>query len=192
MSINPYSLTIDLKACIMKPFKKRTQVRLSSLRDYFMDRKAVDDMLSSGKDLIIYEYFEYSNPESEGHVNIGVTIINPGRIGKEYYMTRGHYHEKSAAEVYLGLSGEGIILMQLKDGEAQALKIMPGKIIYVPPHWGHRAINTGNEKMIFFYMYPSNAGHNYQLVKEKGFSKIVIEENGLPKIIDNPRYKSRN
>jgi len=68
------------------------------------------------------------------------------------------------------------------------LDLKPGSIGYVPPGWGHRTINTGSEKLVFFFIYPSDSGHDYELVKEKGFAKIVIEENGVPKVVDNPRF----
>ncbi|MEM2522631.1 MAG: glucose-6-phosphate isomerase, partial [Candidatus Bathyarchaeia archaeon] len=32
-------------------------------------------------------------------------------------------------------------------------------------------------------------GHDYETIKEKGFAKMVIEERGKPKIVDNPRFK---
>jgi glucose-6-phosphate isomerase len=35
------------------------------------------------------------------------------------------------------------------------------RMVYVPPHWAHRSINTGNEPLISFCVYPGDAGHNY-------------------------------
>jgi len=69
-------------------------------------------------------------------------------------MTRGHYHKKDAAEIYLGFFGRGLLLMQTKEGEAVYLDLKPGSIGYVPPSWGHRTINTGSEKLVFFHISP--------------------------------------
>lgn len=187
-AFKPESVTLDLKTYVMHPFRRRKQVKLSDLKEYFSNPEVADQILSEGKNPIIYEYYEYTAPEAEGHLTFGVTTIYPGKVGKEYYMTRGHYHEKNAAEIYLGLSGRGVLLMQTKEGEAVYLDLKSGGIGYIPPGWGHRAINTGGEKRVFFFIYPSDAGHDYELVRERGFAKMVIEEDGAPKVVDNPRF----
>lgn len=105
-------------------------------------------------------------------------------------MTRGHFHLKPAAEFYYGIRGRGMLLIQSEDGRAEYVELRPGVIGYVPPGWGHRTINTGRGKFVFFFAYPSDAGHDYGIVKEKGFAKIVIEEKGKPKVVDNPKYVS--
>jgi len=187
-TFKPESVMLNLKTYVMQPFKRRNQVKLSDLKEYFSNPKAADQILSKGKNPVVYEYCDYSTPEVEGHLTFGVTTIYSGKVGKEYYMTRGHYHEKDAAEIYLGLSGRGLLLMQTKRGNAAYLDLKPGDIGYVPPGWGHRTINTGGEKMVFFFVYPSDAGHDYELVKKKGFAKIVIEKDGVPKVVDNLRF----
>jgi glucose-6-phosphate isomerase len=187
--IEPYSTILDLKNTMLKSFNKKAEVRLSDLKDFFSDQEAVNKILSKSKNPIIYEYYENSQPEVEGHLNFGVTIINPGKIGKEYYLTRGHYHaNENSSEVYIGLNGEGMIIMQKKDGQFSYLSMKKGVIVYVPPFWAHRTINVGKRKFSFLYIYPSNAGHDYEIIKQKGFAKIIIEENGKTKIIDNPKF----
>lgn len=173
----------------MESFKDKRQVKLSDLRDFFYNREAVDKILKSG-DPVVYEVFEHSHPEVDGQINFGVTVLYPGKVGNEYYLTKGHYHTKeTTAELYLGLKGVGIMLMQTKDGQLSSLSIKPGHVIYVPPFWAHRTINVGKEILTFFFVYPSDSGHDYGTIKDKGFAKIVIEERGKPKIIDNPKFK---
>jgi len=185
----PYSVVLDFERGIIKAFKRRVQVRLSVLREFFNDREAVDRILSTGGDPIIYEYFEHSQPEAEGQINFGVTTIYPGKVGKEYHLTRGHYHAKeNAAEVYIGLTGEGRMIMQTRDGEVAHSPIRPGDVVYVPPFWAHRTVNVGKEKLSFFYAYSSDAGHDYEVIRQKGFAKLVIEEKGQPKVVDNPKF----
>jgi glucose-6-phosphate isomerase len=89
----------------------------------------------------------------------------------------------------MGLKGEGIMLMQTKDGQSSSLPLKPDHIIYVPPFWAHRTINVGEKKLTFFFVYPSDSGHDYGTIREKGFAKMVIEEKGKPKIVDNPKCK---
>ena len=184
--IKPYTVLLNFETGEIKSFKKKSEIKLSKLRDFFFDREAVDKILSTGKDPVIYEYFEHSQPEVEGHLNFGVTIVHPGLIGKEYHLTRGHYHTKeNAAEIYIGLIGKGVMIMQTKDQQVTHLPIRHGNIIYVPPFWAHRTVNVSEEDLAFLYVYPSDAGHNYDIIKQKGFAKLVVNENGEPKIIDS-------
>jgi glucose-6-phosphate isomerase len=183
-------INLDLKNFTMTPATRKREVRLSELKDYFSDPAAANKILSSGRDPVVYEYYEYVVDESAGHLSLGLTIIYPGKVGKEYFMTRGHFHLKPAAEFYYGIRGRGMLLIQSEDGRAEYVELRPGVIGYVPPGWGHRTINTGRGKFVFFFAYPSDAGHDYGIVKEKGFAKIVIEEKGKPKVVDNPKYVS--
>jgi glucose-6-phosphate isomerase len=65
----------------------------------------------------------------------------------------------------------------------------PGTIGYIPPYWGHRAINTGNKKLILFAIYPAEARHNYKIVEQRGFAKIMVEERGTSVLRENPKYR---
>jgi glucose-6-phosphate isomerase len=49
-----------------------------------------------------------------------------------------------------------------------------GKMVYVPPHWAHRSINTGPEPLVSFCVYPAEAGHNYGDIVTEGFPKRVF------------------
>ncbi|MEM1588929.1 MAG: glucose-6-phosphate isomerase [Candidatus Bathyarchaeia archaeon] len=187
--LKPYLAILNFKAGIMESFKDKRQVKLSDLRDFFYDREAIDKILNK-EDPVVYEVFEYPQPEVDGQINFGVTVLYPGKIGNEYFFTKGHYHTKeTTAELYVGLKGEGIMLMQTKDGQSSTLPIKPGHVVYVPPFWAHRTINVGKKKLTFFFAYPSDSGHDYGTIKEKGFMKMVVEERGKPKIVDNPRFK---
>ncbi|MEM1676389.1 MAG: glucose-6-phosphate isomerase family protein [Nitrososphaerota archaeon] len=188
-TIEPRKIVIDLKKLIVEPYTRKKEVKLSELKDYCAYPEDAEKILAKGEDPVIYEYYEYTPTEKPGNINFGLTIIYPGKIGKEYYMTKGHFHEKDAAEFYFCLKGKGLLLMQNKLGEVTTIELEPGSLGYVPPGWGHRTINTGRGKFVFFFAYPSDAGHDYMLVKEKGFAKIVIEEAKTVKIIDNPRYQ---
>ncbi len=184
----PEKIIIDFKKGVIQPYTRKKEVRLSELKEYFSNIEEVEKILSKGKDPLIYEYYEYIHSEATGNLNLGLTIIYPGKIGNEYYMTKGHFHEKDAAEFYFCMKGKGMLLMQNKDGEVSVVELEPGSLGYVPPGWGHRTINTGRNRFVFFFAYPSDAGHNYMIVKEKGFIKIVTEKDKAPKVVDNPRY----
>ena len=167
--------------------------RLSDLKNFFAETEVVENLLTSGMNPVIYDVYECPQPEKRGQLNFGTTILYPGKVGSEYYLTKGHYHLRNdASEIYLGLKGNGIVLLQSKKGDVKVKSLKAGEIVYVPPKWGHRTINVGREKLIFFFVYPADAGHDYGTIEERGFSKIVVEETGKPKVIDNPKFEKKN
>ena len=137
-----------------------------------------------------YEVYEKLVPEKEGELLQGLSIVNPGKVGNEYFMTKGHFHSiLETAELYYCLKGQGYMMMETPEGLCQAERLEPGVAVYVPGSWAHRSINaSSDEKLVTLFCYPANTGHDYGTIKEKGFRKIVIEENGKPEIIDNPKW----
>ena len=189
-SIEPFSTNLNFRVrSVLEKYNLKAEIRLSNLKGFFHYEEDLSKMLARGEDPLIYEYYENSQPSVEGHLNFGVTIIYPGKVGKEYFLTRGHYHAKEGtAEVYYGLKGEGIMLLQTRKGESRWIKLTPGQATYVPPFWAHRTVNTGKKKLYVLFAYPSDSGHDYETIKQRGFSKLVFEERERPKIVDNPSF----
>lgn len=143
-------------------------------------------------DPLVYEVFEATDlPKEDGHLLFSTTVIRPGRVGNEYFMTKGHFHARSdRAELYYGLSGRGILLLMTPEGEVDAQEMAPGAASYVPPHWGHRTVNTGDENFVFLAVYPADAGYDYGTIADQGFAKIVVTSPDGAKLVPNPRYRS--
>jgi len=72
------------------------------------------------------------------------------------------------------------MMMKTPDGECRYESFAPGRMVYVPPYWGHRSINTGEGPLISFCVYPGDAGHNYGDIEKEGFPKRVFRHNGNP------------
>jgi glucose-6-phosphate isomerase len=51
-------------------------------------------------------------------------------------------------------------------------------MVYVPPYWAHRSINTGDEPLVSFCVYPGDAGHNYGDIATEGFPRRVFIRDG--------------
>ncbi len=106
-------------------------------------------------------------------------------------MTKGHFHTiLETSEVYYCISGEGYMLMETPEGEWSAEKMEAGKCVYVPARWAHRSINTGDQPLITFFCFRADAGHDYGTIETKGFRKLIVEQDGKPAIIDNPKWKA--
>ena len=40
---------------------------------------------------MVYEFYEMGAPETDGHLAFGSSITYPGKVGNEYFMTKGHF-----------------------------------------------------------------------------------------------------
>ncbi len=190
MNNQPFSFFIPPPQVIPTHFDNHIQRRLSALRGQFHDQAAYQAMLEHD-DPVLYEVYEIQRPHEAGELLTGVSIVHPGKVGQEFFMTKGHFHAiLETAEVYLCLKGEGFMVMEDPDGNCQAEPLSPGKILYVPPRWAHRSVCTSRlEDLATFFIYPGHSGHDYGSIEKQGFRKLVVEgEKGI-EIIDNPRWK---
>jgi glucose-6-phosphate isomerase len=177
--IEPLSVQFDLAAGIMHNPHEQIVRRASDMRGYYVDEHALETLIANHNDPVHYETFESPVPEEYGQVKFCISKLYPGRVGEEYFMTKGHYHAVvETGEVYLGLKGQGLMLMKTSDGVCRWEEFAPGKLIYVPPYWAHRSVNTGAEPLISLCMYPGDAGHSYGDIKSEGFPKRVYLRDG--------------
>ena len=166
-----------------------TKRTLSQMKDMFLDIDAADKILKT-EDPLVYEFHELGCPEREGDLAFGTTIIYPGKVGNEYFMTKGHFHTiVNTAEVYYTLGGEGFMVMENPEGDTIEKPLSKGQAVYVPRAFAHRTVNTGTEPLILFYTFAADAGHDYGTIETTGYHKLIVEKDGKPTIIDNPRWK---
>jgi glucose-6-phosphate isomerase len=190
MIIRPFSIHLDFRTGELTPHDRTNMRKLSDMKGMFLDTEAERRILQKDNP-IIYSFSEKILPEENGHLQLATTSIHPGKIGDEYFMTKGHYHRRpDTSEVYLGLEGKGCLLIQTVQGDFESIDIEPGVMAYIPPYWGHRMVNTGSIPFVFFAVYPGDAGHNYGDIERTGFVKILVEKDGKPLLlVDNPRWK---
>ena len=188
--IAPFSLDFDLVTGMCQSGKAQpTRRYVSNMVSQFNDRAAAEEIVKNG-DQLLYEFYELNQiPETSGDLKFGTSILYPGKVGEEYFMTKGHFHTILATgEVYYTLSGHGAMMMETPEGEVQLIEMKPCEAVYVPPRWAHRTINTGNEPMVSFFVFRSDAGHDYGTIEQKGYRKLLVERDGKPVMIDNPRW----
>jgi glucose-6-phosphate isomerase len=181
---------VSLPSGIPDYFEKHITRSLSSMNGQFLDQQTYSEKLAR-EDPILYEVYEISRPEVAGEIIQGISILHPGKIGNEYYMTKGHFHTVlETAEVYYCLHGIGKMVMETKDGDWAVEDLVPGRFLYVPPIWAHRSVNISpDQDLISAFFYPGNAGHDYGTIETNGFRKLVAEVDGKACIVDNPRWK---
>lgn len=168
---------------------KSTRRLLSQMKGMYADSAAEAAMIGAG-DPCVYEFYELGAPEDPGDVAAGTSITYPGRVGDEYFMTKGHFHTiLDTAEVYYTLSGSGYMLTENQAGDWAAHRLEAGKMVYVPKGYAHRSINTGDVPLVTFFAFRGDAGHDYGTIEKKGFRKLIVARGGVPEIIDNPKWK---
>ncbi|MBN1993181.1 MAG: glucose-6-phosphate isomerase [Anaerolineae bacterium] len=187
----PFTFGINLAQATLDKYDAHIKRTLSAMKGQYLDQAAYAAMLAKN-DTLLYEVYETRRPEIAGELLSGLSVLHPGQVGNEYFMTKGHFHTVlETAEVYYCLQGEGMIVMETPEGDWSVAELRPAKVLYVPPRWAHRSVNTGAEDLVTFFVYPAHAGHDYGTIETQGFRKLVIEENGRPKIVDNPRWRPR-
>jgi glucose-6-phosphate isomerase len=177
--IDPFTVELDIVQGLMRDAKNHIVRRASDMRGHYKDPAALDALVDRG-DPLHYEVFEVPVPEQYGHLQYCISTLQPGLVGEECFMTKGHYHTViETAEIYLCLRGEGYMLMKTSDGKSAAEKMSRGRMVYVPPYWAHRSVNTGTaEPLVSFCVYPGDAGHNYGDIETEGFPKRVFSRGG--------------
>jgi glucose-6-phosphate isomerase len=166
-----------------------TKRKLSQMKGMYADN-AVFEREVAGGDPVVYEFYELGAPEDPGDLAFGTSITYPGKVGNEYFMTKGHFHTiLETAEVYYTLSGEGCMLLENPEGDVALHPMIPGHALYVPKRYAHRSINTGKVPLVSFYVFRADAGHNYASIETKGYRKLVVEgPDGKPVMVDNPKW----
>jgi len=179
----PISVILDPITGIFNPCPEIVQRHVSQLKNVFHDTQAVGKVLAN-EDPLVYEFRFYPFITSKSDMALGVTRIFPGKVGDEYHMTKGHLHERDdQPEIYYCVHGTGYLLLDTLQGEFEAIPWQPGVISHIPPMWAHRVVNTGDDLMVFVASYSASAGHDYTAVEKKGFTKIVVEQDGHPTLI---------
>src|ERR1035441_9567713 len=114
----------------------------------------------------------------------GSTVLQPGRVGNEYFMTHGHFHSiRDRAEFYATVKGTGAMLFMSEKGNTCSQIMTPGSVPYIPGNVAHRVVNTGSEPLIFLASWPSDAGHDYARIRTSGFTKRMVLQDGVPCVI---------
>ena len=158
--------------------------RLSDLAGIFADDAAY---AAARRDEVVYrvESFEPVGGGIAGGLFFGVTHLLPGTIGDEYFMTKGHYHDLlDRGEFYWGIAGEGLLVLMDAERRSRVEEVHPGSVHYVPGHTAHRLVNTGSDILDVGACWPSDAGHDYDSITDRGFSIRIFEGESGPEITE--------
>ena len=178
--VPPVKLVLDAKGGHLLGSNGRYEKLLPDLRGIYRDAEAFDRLLAVDDGTPVY-WVEHSRTEGgPGGLITGISVLEPGRVGDEYFMTRGHLHAtEDRSEFYFCVAGRGVMLLETRTGESQATEFRAGEAVYVPGHWIHRSVNVGGERLVMMFCYASDAGQDYEIIERAGgMRQLVIESGG--------------
>ena len=159
---------------------------LAELEGYFRDRRAWD-LLNPAQ--LVYRVKMF-RPVAEGVLGglfWGTTVVEPGLVGDEYFMTKGHLHLlRDRSEYYLTTAGEGALILMDQDRRTRFELMRPGSVHYIHSGQAHRVANTGTAKLSFLACWPSDAGQDYETVRKHGFSARLRRVDRSPRLVEEP------
>ena len=171
----------------------RYEKRLSDLAGLYADDTAFSTVLAGG-DPVVYAVEEVRPSSRAGDIAFGTTWMQPGRIGAEYFMTRGHIHAiADRPETYRGETGHGLMVMEDPDGRVELREITPGATVYVPGFWIHRSVNIGAVPLVMTWAYPADSGQDYGIIaRSNGMAVRIMADGDGWRAVPNPAYRPRS
>jgi glucose-6-phosphate isomerase len=190
----PASCSVDLASGIMHGATGRYEKRLADLRGIYEDEAEFDRLVEQAANPVVYEVTEFRPSTESGDLIFGLTRMVPGKVGREFFLTRGHIHAKAdRPEIYYGQRGRGLMLMESPAGETRVVEIGPQTICYVPPFWIHRSVNVGEDDLLLMFGYPADSGQDYDIIIRAGGMRhrVMAAGDGGWTLAENPRYRPR-
>jgi glucose-6-phosphate isomerase len=182
--LKPFTTMLDLADGSLDPQRDGlVERRLSDMSGMYLNESG-----NLGNPLI-YEVRGIPVPPTNSNILSSTTVLQPGDVNGEYFMTKGHFHVvRDRGEIYVTLTGEGRLVMATEDGRHAVEPMVNGAVNYIPGGWAHRSVNVGTEPLVFFAAYVGDAGHDYATIEERGFPLLIVKGDEGPRIMANPLY----
>jgi len=91
----------------------------------------------------------------------------------------GHFHSGGdCPEIEMTVTGSGMFVFVDRAGNVWTEEMSRGSVHHIPPGVAHRAVNTGQDPLVFASFWPSETGHDYETIRTRGFGVRVRLLNG--------------
>jgi glucose-6-phosphate isomerase len=189
--VPPVRLTLSPERGELGGSNGRYEKFLPDLTGLYRDAEAFQQLLAVDDGRPVYWVESSQTEDGPGGLITGVSVLEPGRVGAEFAMTRGHLHAVSdRSELYVGLSGRGVMVLDTVAGDTQVVEVQPGQAVYVPGNWLHRSVNVGTERFVTLFCYAADAGQDYAIIERAGGMKsLVVEGDGGWRAVANPDHR---
>ena len=177
-------VTIDWNRGVLNgPEVRESTKTLRDLACVFRDLASLEEM--DGRRAVYRVHSWAPAPAgTEGGLFWGVTVLEPGKVGDEYFMTHGHFHlNPTRAEFYATVAGQGILLRMERDRRTWGEPMSAGSLHSIDGAHAHRVVNAGDEPLIFWACWPADAGYDYGSIAQDGFGARVLDRDGAAAIV---------
>ena len=164
---------------------------LPDLAGLYRDADAYAERLAADEGQPVYWVESSRTEDGPGGLITGLSVLEPGTVGREYAMTRGHLHAVAdRSELYVGVAGRGVMVLETLDGRSEVVDVTPGRAVYVPGWWVHRSVNTGDERFVTLFCYAADAGQDYGIIERAGgMRSLVVVDGGGYAVEPNPDHR---
>jgi glucose-6-phosphate isomerase, archaeal len=162
---------------------RETVKTLAQLNTIFLNE---DARQAADQNTVVYRVQAWCPvPEgTEGAQFWGSTVIEPGQVEAEYFMTHGHFHlKRTRTEYYATIAGEGALILMDETRRTWMEPMSPGSLHFIPPNIAHRVANSGKMPLRLVACWPSDAGHDYDAIRRFGFAARLLNVNGKPSLV---------
>jgi glucose-6-phosphate isomerase, archaeal len=159
---------------------------IKDMKGIFRDEKARQSL---SQDAIVYRIQAVypAREGEEGGLFWGTTFIEPGMVGDEFFMTKGHFHaNRGRGEYYMTVTGRGALILMDESRRTTFESMYPGTLHYIPANTAHRVANIGESVLAFWACWPSDAGHDYEAIASMGFSARLRRVSGIATLVEEP------
>ena len=177
--VPPVPLSILTAEGRLEGSNARYEKFLPDLAGLYRDADAYAQRLETDDGRPVYWVESSRTEDGPGGLITGISVLEPGTVGREYAMTRGHLHAVAdRSELYVGLAGRGVMILETLDGRSEVVDVTPGQAVYVPGWWVHRSVNTGHERFATLFCYAADAGQDYGIIERAGGMKSLVVADG--------------
>ncbi|VTR54579.1 glucose-6-phosphate isomerase [Serratia fonticola] len=156
------------------PDVQHKSTTLGNLAGIFADRHAWQEMPA---EFAVYSVEMLPSPSQEGELFVGTTHLQAGKVGNEFFMTRGHF--TSAVNRPSSTSGCAVracSCCNIRTVTASLRQVFAGSVHHIPSFTAHRLINIGDEVLSALAVWPTVAGHDYIALQPQGFKLRVFAD----------------
>jgi glucose-6-phosphate isomerase, archaeal len=136
------------------------------------------------------------------HLTFSPVLLPPGKVGREFIKTNGHYHPPipgssyTYPEIYTQLYGKLFLFLQRRNPSAPEtpedcvlLEMRPGVTITIPPGYAHVLINASDDLALMAGLYNVTFGPDYaEVERHRGLAYYILHGNDGIIVEPNPKY----
>jgi len=167
-----------------------------------LDIEKAKRLIRTRGDFVVYKVYnvwkfvdDIKNIAERIGTSSNITLLKHGIFSSknqgELFLTYGHAHRKHYGEFYTILKNQClIVLADRKSNDTFIVNLREGDSIFIHPRFLHRMVSYKKD-VLMFDTSPIEAGHNYKIIKNKGFPVHVMyhSKEGAIVFVKNKRYR---